>query len=315
MERILTGLKELGISVIEVSGGEPFLRKDIFDIFTMLDRLGLLYTISTNGTLLTSDVIERLGTARGALQLAVSLDSLDRERYAKLRGRDLMPLVMKNIEYLSGHPLQIPCKINFTMNRLNSGETFDMLNYARSRGLYLSVFPVNQGTGCQHRCDDIVFVADTNERQQMSRIFKELARMRRIGEPLWEYSGFYDHAADYVLGKPVGPCDAGSQYLDLHADGKLAVCVDQPGIADLRLERMDKVLDRIALQKEPIRRCYTETPCCYTCTYNISITSRHRIRFLAEVALVRMRMVFTKMKKRTTQPAPLPVPDEGKKRA
>ena len=123
----------------------------------------------------------------------------------------------------------------------------------------------------------------------MADIFRELARLRRQGEPLWEFSGFYEQAADYVLGLPVGPCDAGRLYLDLHADGKLAACIDQPAFADLRTEPVPDALQRLDAQNGHIRRCSTETPCCYTCTCNVSLTARHLFAFLRETALVRWR--------------------------
>jgi hypothetical protein len=173
------------------------------------------------------------------------------------------------------------------MNNLNYHETLEILSHTRERGGYLSVFPVSLGNGFQHRADDALFKANDKQRQEMAEVFRELARLRRQGEPLWEFSGFYEMAADYVLGLPVGPCDAGRLFLDLHADGKLAVCIDQPAFADLRSETVLSALRQLDTQSGDIHRCSTETPCCYTCTYNVSLTARHLLPFLRETAVVR----------------------------
>lgn len=289
LERILAELHSFGFRVVELSGGEPFLRSDIAEVFALLDKLEIFSTITTNGTLLDKTRIEQLRNVRGLLQLAISLDSLDPGTYARLRGRDLLPTVMRNVDMVAGAGLPLPFKLNMTMNSLNYQETLRILSHARERGGYLSVFPVSLGSGFQHRGDDAQFRSDGKQRREMADIFLELARLRRQGEPLWEFSGFYELAADYVLGRSVGTCDAGRLYLDLQADGKLAACIDQPAFADLRRESVQSALRRLATQSRDIARCSTESPCCYTCTYNISLTARHMFAFLRETARVRWR--------------------------
>ena len=289
LERIFAGLRRFGLMVVEISGGEPFLRPNIGEVFVLLDRLGFLYTTTTNGTVITDELLERLTRADGLIQLAVSLDSLDREVYARLRGVDLLPQVLRTIETLAAARLPKPVKLNQTMSRHNFRETLDILRFAGERGLYLSVFPVNIGHGFAHRAADPLYEASKAEREEMAALFRELARLRRGGYPLWEYSGFYERAADYVLGKSMGFCDAGELYVDLRVDGRLAVCVDQPEFADLRLESVAAAWPRIARQRERIRACSGETPCCYTCTANLSLTAGNQIPFLIETARVRWR--------------------------
>ena len=288
-ERIFGELRSFGFRVVEFSGGEPFLRSDIAEVFALVDRLGFFSTVTTNGTLLTKDKVESLRKVRGLLQLAISLDSLVPETYAALRGRDLLPAVLRNVDLVAGAGLPLPFKLNMTMNRLNYHETLKILSYARERGGYLSVFPVTLGVGFQHRADDAQFGADAGQRKEMAEMFRHLARLRRQGEPLWEYSGFYEMAADYVLGLPIGPCDAGRLYFDLHADGALATCVDQLPFADLRTESVSTSMKRRDAQQQNIRRCAADTPCCYTCTANISLTARHLFAFFRETAVVRFR--------------------------
>jgi MoaA/NifB/PqqE/SkfB family radical SAM enzyme len=289
LERIFADLKRFGLMVVEVSGGEPFLRPDICEIFAFLDRLGFLYTTTTNGTIVTDELLEGLRRVEGLLQLAVSLDSLDRSVYARLRGRDLLPQVLGNLEKISAARLPQPVKLNLIMSRHNFRETLEILRFAGEQGFYLSVFPVNTGHGFAHRAADPLFEASAAEREEMAALFRELARLRRGGSLLWEYSGFYELAADYVLGRGSALCDAGELYVDLRGDGRLAVCIDQPEFADLRRESVAAAWPRIARQQERISACAGETPCCYTCTTNLSLTSGHLLPFLLETARVRWR--------------------------
>jgi len=298
MEPIFRDLRSFGFLVTEISGGEPFLRDDIYEICDLLDRLGFLYTTATNGTLITSTGIERLRKAQGLLQVAVSIDSLDRSTYERLRGRDFLPVVLENLDVLISAKLPFPIKLNMVMNRLNFRETFAFLDFARSRGISLSVIPVNQGDGFFHRHSDPQYSASDEERLQMADIFRELARMRRAGEPLWEYSGFYDQAAEYVLGKPVGPCDAGKMYIDLNADGQVAVCLDHEGVGDIRRTGIRELWRTLESQADKVKACSLGTPCFYTCTYNISLTARNEFAFLVETARVMLRQF---LKRRSQQ--------------
>jgi MoaA/NifB/PqqE/SkfB family radical SAM enzyme len=298
MERIFKGLRHSGIKVVEVSGGEPFLRKDIFEVLSLLDRLGFLFTVTSNGTVLSGALLEKLNGLSGLLQIGISIDTLDRDLYARLRGADMLPAVLAGLDAIRAGDLSFPLKINFTMSRFNYPETLPLLDFAGQRSLFLSVFPVNQGGGFLHRSDDPSLAPVARERAAMSEIFRTLARLRRAGEPLWEYSGFYDLSADYVLGRPVGPCDAGSLYLDLHADGTLAVCIDQEGFADLLREDVAGALERVAAQRGKITACAAGSPCCYTCTYNLSVTADHIVDFLRETLRVRSPFHRGRMSKR-----------------
>lgn len=286
---IFTGLRRAGAAVIEVSGGEPFLRPDIFEILEAFDRLGYLYTVTTNGTLLTPEILDRLGTCTGLLQLAVSLDSLDCSRYERLRGVDSLPRVLESLDMIAASGRNLPVKLNVTMSRVNRDEILDILACAKERRLGMSVFPVVQGAGLAHRADDDVFSASESERREMADLFRHLVRLRRSGEPLWEYSGYYEVAAEYVMGHSIGTCDAGRVFLDVRANGDLAACVDLPAVASLRAGGVARALALVEGERKHIRRCSENTPCCYTCTANITQTARHPLRYAFETARVRLR--------------------------
>jgi len=82
-------------------------------------------------------------------------------------------------------------------------------------------------------------------------------------------------------------CDAGTLYLDLHADGTLAACADQSGLGSLLDEDILEVLGRIPSQSERLQTCAERSPCCYTCTFNLSITADHIMDFIIESLKVR----------------------------
>jgi len=72
LERVLKEISAQGCLMVNLSGGEPLLRKDFDDIVTAARRAGLLVTVATNGTLMSPEVFSRfrrLGVARLEISL------------------------------------------------------------------------------------------------------------------------------------------------------------------------------------------------------------------------------------------------------
>lgn len=108
---------EMGITKVRVTGGEPFVRKDIFSFLERLCRMDVLSDISitTNGAILTRDKIQAL-MDMGIKRLNFSLDTLDPDRFAAITGRNRFERVWDAI--MSAHTLGMaPVKINTVVLR------------------------------------------------------------------------------------------------------------------------------------------------------------------------------------------------------
>jgi len=118
---------ELGITKVRITGGEPFVRKDIFSFLEQLCAIESLKDISitTNGSLLTREKIKKL-ISLGIKRLNLSLDTLDPVKFAQITGRDRFQHVRTAI--FTAHELGIsPVKINTVILRgINDDEIEDM---------------------------------------------------------------------------------------------------------------------------------------------------------------------------------------------
>jgi pseudo-rSAM protein/SPASM domain protein len=74
-KKLLEDIASYGCPVVLFSGGEPFLRKDLFELIEYADSLGLRPVISTNGTLITEEKA-LLAKKAGVKYIGVSLDGL-----------------------------------------------------------------------------------------------------------------------------------------------------------------------------------------------------------------------------------------------
>lgn len=72
---LIDDLAEFGIPVLLLSGGEPLIRPDVFELIAHARSRGVRLTLSTNGTLITPDVAERL-RAHEVSYVGISLDGI-----------------------------------------------------------------------------------------------------------------------------------------------------------------------------------------------------------------------------------------------
>jgi radical SAM protein with 4Fe4S-binding SPASM domain len=76
----------MGAIYLDITGGEPLLRKDIFDILVHAQTRGLITSLFTNGTPVTTTVAQRLAKCHIA-SIQTSLDALSPALHDRFRGR------------------------------------------------------------------------------------------------------------------------------------------------------------------------------------------------------------------------------------
>ncbi|TXB59723.1 GTP 3',8-cyclase MoaA [Phaeodactylibacter luteus] len=110
MIRLVSTLAEMGITKVRVTGGEPFVRRDMMKFLQALCSTPGIekVNITTNGTL-TAPLVPEL-KAMGISSVNLSLDALDPARFFKITRRDVFPQVMDTFEALLHHG--IDTKIN-----------------------------------------------------------------------------------------------------------------------------------------------------------------------------------------------------------
>lgn len=83
--RVVEQCARAGTELLIISGGEPLMRKDLFQIAGHASSLGVAVVLGTNGTLITEETIRRIQEA-GVQGLGVSLDSTDANKHDTFRG-------------------------------------------------------------------------------------------------------------------------------------------------------------------------------------------------------------------------------------
>ena len=113
MLRIVRMLVNLGIEKLRITGGEPFIRRDMMDFLGEISRLEGLrqINITTNGVV-TAPLVPELKKL-GIRSVNLSLDTLNPELFHQITRRDEFDKVMQTFEALLHHGIET--KINAVM--------------------------------------------------------------------------------------------------------------------------------------------------------------------------------------------------------
>ncbi len=143
---MMDDLSEMGRPTLILSGGEPLLRRDIYELAAYAKGRGMGVGLATNGTLVDSRIAHALRDA-GVHYASVSLDGARPKTHDAIRGRGNFAKAMRGILWLKEAGIKV--QINFTVSRKNVGEleeiyrTADALHVA---ALYLFLLvPVGCG--------------------------------------------------------------------------------------------------------------------------------------------------------------------------
>lgn len=135
-----------GIRKVRLTGGEPLIRKDILKLINMIAEIKKIEDISitTNGTKLEEFAwsLRKAGLSR----VNVSLDSLNKEKFAKITGDNKLSKVLKGIEIAKKVGLE-PVKINVVVLKgINDDEVIDFVEFSQRNSLivrFIEYMPMN----------------------------------------------------------------------------------------------------------------------------------------------------------------------------
>lgn len=302
LERYQALAKEVGrLFWLDISGGEPFLRKDLAEIVSAFDCS--VVQIPTNG-LLGDSILEQVQEMRRRMKpqlaLSVSIDGLE-ATHDEIRGRSgACRAAWDTFERLKA--LGVPVKINTVIMRRNVGELLELMREVRRRGPDFHSVILQRGTA---RAEPFGL--------------PPLADLRRMGPAIFDILGTYDYGrgrftasilrnyhrylwnlslATLEQQRQAIPCLGGRAHMVVYGDGSVGSCEMLPPVGNIQQQSWAQILgsEALARQRELIRRkgCW--------CTHNCA---------MLDSILLRLRSFFPLLHQRlATESASLPSPKE-----
>lgn len=133
-------LVENDLIKIMVTGGEPLLREDLFDIISVLKSKNAIIELTTNATLINEEKAKKLSKLLNPTYdyIQVSLDGADAQTHEKTRGAGTFQKTIDGIKLLLKHNLFVT--INCVITTLNLHQMCELYDLAESLGIKLITF-------------------------------------------------------------------------------------------------------------------------------------------------------------------------------
>ena len=188
-------LRAFRVPVLILSGGEPLMRPDLFDIARRAQTQGFYVGLSTNGTLIDAPMADRIAEA-GFDYVGISLDGLKatHDRFRRMDGA--FDLSLAAIRLLADRGVKVG--LRFTMTSLNAHDLPALLQLMRDEGAHKFYFShLNYaGRGNIHRDKDAQFGAT---RQALDLLFERAWQAAQEGRNEDYVTGNNDADGAYLL--------------------------------------------------------------------------------------------------------------------
>ncbi len=206
---------------VNITGGEPFLRKDLFDVLTSFIDGGFDAYLLTNGILIDSEKANRLSRA-GVKGVQVSIEGPE-EIHDSIRGRNSFTASVRGIKHLLDAGLEVT--LNATISRLNAEHLVDMIRLASGLGVQRLGFSrlVPSGRG-RSLSDEMLKTREVRKLyEKVFSIVPENGLEIVTGDPV--ASQFrYNPEETGLENIPLGGCAAGISGLTIMPDGTVVPC-------------------------------------------------------------------------------------------
>lgn len=192
---VLDDLKIFGVPVLILSGGEPLLRPDIFDISRRAKDMGFYVGLSSNGTLIDESNIDAIADV-GYNYVGVSLDGIKgtHDRFRRLEGA--YERALHGIRLCRERGIKVG--LRFTLAQDNAADLpalLQLLNDEDIDKFYLSHLNY-AGRGNKNRKDDVMHRAT---RQAMDLLFDTCLKDLESGREREYVTGNNDADGVYML--------------------------------------------------------------------------------------------------------------------
>lgn len=192
---VMDDLKAFGVPVLILSGGEPLLRPDIFELSRRAKDMGFYVGLSSNGTLIDADNINDIA-AVGYDYVGISIDGIKQTHDLFRRKQGAFDASMDGIRLCREHGIKVG--LRFTLTEDNAVELPDILQLMQAEDInkfYLSHLNY-AGRGNRNRDSDVQLGIT---RQAMELLFETALEHARDGSDLEIVTGNNDADGAFLL--------------------------------------------------------------------------------------------------------------------
>jgi MoaA/NifB/PqqE/SkfB family radical SAM enzyme len=235
--KVIENLATVGTSVVLLTGGEPFVRKDLPKLAGKLIEHGCHPRIQTNG-LATPDRLRECADF-GVNDISISLDSLLPDTQDMLNGgfENSWATAINTISNVSTYlGTNTFGAFGCVFSPYNFRKVTDVIKFATEIGWWVSLVPAHTTDPIHPRAfstfnSNMQF--HPNQYTEACEILDQILEMKKQGYHVYDSDQFIEDMKHFIKNEPLtwrdrngGVCDSGSLYFAVMPDGSMAPCCD-----------------------------------------------------------------------------------------
>lgn len=238
IERIADNLATLGVAIVLLTGGEPFIRKDLPQIIRAFESRGVHVRMQTNG-LATEEQIHAAVEA-GGCDISISLDSIRPDLQDAINGEFAKSwhAALKTMALFTKY---LPTEGSFAslgcvLQRDNLADIEDVIRFGTAISWFTSLVPIHVTTydkPMNFRTFDQTKRFRPDEFAAVDAVVERVRAMKREGFLLYDSDQYLDDIKRFAKGEPTtwrgkngDVCDAPNLYFAILPNGNVAPCCD-----------------------------------------------------------------------------------------
>jgi radical SAM protein with 4Fe4S-binding SPASM domain len=252
VKKITTAVKDRPVYV-NITGGEPFLRDDLFGILRVMEKINNIreYNIITNVLPLDRDKIRESESLAKLKQFKISLECSDSELNDAIRGRGSFKKIMANYELLREFSTKQRV-LMFTLGGYNYRKVKEMLEFSNERGadaVILERFvPLGRGAGLRDG------YLKNGEWREVVKALISFCDLAVLPNELLAYKAFYVDLKDHREAEGA-LCNLGDQSMALMPNADVYPCRRLPvKIGNAIKDDFGDILIRLQLLRESLEK-------------------------------------------------------------
>jgi MoaA/NifB/PqqE/SkfB family radical SAM enzyme len=119
IKNLIDQIKSMGVKKFIITGGDPLVRTDLFDILLYCRQKKIKTLLLTAGTLVDRDITQKL--AATGVEIKLSIDGIRPETHNQIRGQRAFEKLIQSLQYLKQANIQ-NISLHFTLNSINFRE-------------------------------------------------------------------------------------------------------------------------------------------------------------------------------------------------
>lgn len=237
--KVIDVLKKMGVLILSVSGGEPLLREDLFEVIKYAKKRRIYVQLTSNGTLPLEKYRQLIDSRINRIQ--ISLHSLDPEKQEFISQKEgVWNEIMETLKFLSKNKKtgQIINVIS-TVSAVNLNEIPELIKFC-SHKLKIPVLPTPVSIGEENE-----FLLRSNDRDmipkrniyEIDKVYNWILKKRFVYKT-FGFGEYFRMCRDNLkTGINKWDCRAGELFFDIMPDGSFGPC--QEYSIDLKVFRKD----------------------------------------------------------------------------